>query len=164
MIPRLATAIFLFFSCTAASAAVVRPNTNADENLASAQAFLAENHGRPGVQQTASGLQYRVIQAGTGCHPSPDAPVQLQYELRFAGDETLVDTSYGLDQPVTSNLKDMIPAWEEGIPLMEEGAIWEFFIPPALGYGAEGSPPAIGPNVVLVFKVELIKAGKCSTT
>ena len=59
-------------------------------------------------------------------------------------------------------LSEMIPAWKEGIPLMREGATWEFIVPPALAYGEQGNPPAVPAHAPLVFRVTLVKAPYCA--
>jgi FKBP-type peptidyl-prolyl cis-trans isomerase FklB len=54
-------------------------------------------------------------------------------------------------------VNQIIPGWTEALQLMKEGAKWQLFIPPGMGYGDRGAGPVIGPNSVLLFEVELIK-------
>jgi FKBP-type peptidyl-prolyl cis-trans isomerase FkpA len=117
--------------------------------------FLANHAKQPGVKVTASGLQYRVIKAGTGKKPeSARATVKVHYTGKFI-DGTTFDTSVG-GSPVEFPLNRVIPGWTEGLQLMREGEKAELVIPYELGYGAEGSDGAIPPYQTLVFEVELI--------
>jgi hypothetical protein len=50
----------------------------------------------------------------------------------------------------------VVPGWQEALPLMKVGSKWRVWLPPELGYGDAGSPPAIEPNEVLVFEIELL--------
>ena len=51
----------------------------------------------------------------------------------------------------------VIPGWDQGIVGMRAGGRRQLTIPSALAYGAQGSPPAIGPNEPLIFVVDLKK-------
>ncbi len=128
----------------------------AQRNLEEGQAFLAENRANPDVEETASGLQYRVIQQGEGRSPSATDRVTVHYRgTLINGDE--FDSSFARNQPATFGLNQVIPGWTEGVQLMQEGAIFEFFIPAELAYGEQGRPGPIGPNSTLIFEVELIE-------
>ncbi len=125
-------------------------------NLEEGQAFLAENRERDEVTETASGLQYRVIEEGTGNSPAETDRVTVHYRGTLI-DGTEFDSSYGRGEPATFALNQVIPGWTEGVQLMQEGATYEFFIPADLAYGDQGRPGPIGPNATLVFEVELIE-------
>jgi FKBP-type peptidyl-prolyl cis-trans isomerase FklB len=58
--------------------------------------------------------------------------------------------------PAQFPLRGVVPGWQEALPLMKTGSKWRIHLPPALGYGDEGSPPTIEPNEVLVFEIELV--------
>ena len=131
-------------------------NAAAAENLAAGQAFLAENRQNPDVQETASGLQYRVIEEGTGASPEATDRVTVHYVGTLI-DGTEFDSSRARGEPATFALNQVIPGWTEGVQLMREGATYEFFIPSDLAYGEQGRPGPIGPNSTLVFEVELIE-------
>jgi FKBP-type peptidyl-prolyl cis-trans isomerase len=140
----------------AASEAPARKWTRAD-----ARAFLAQRRTQPGVVETRSGLQYRLVEEGTGCRPKPKSVVHVRYQLRLGDDPAVVEDSAKLGPAVALPLTEMIPAWKEGIPLMREGATWEFVVPPTLAYGEQGAPPAVPAHAVLVFRVTLVKAPYC---
>ena len=128
----------------------------AQRNLAEGQAFLAENRANPGVEETASGLQYRVIEEGEGRSPEATDRVTVHYRGTLL-DGVEFDSSYARGEPATFGLNQVIPGWTEGVQLMQEGATYEFFIPADLAYGEQGRPGPIGPNSTLIFQVELIE-------
>jgi FKBP-type peptidyl-prolyl cis-trans isomerase FklB len=129
--------------------------TRAQENLEQAQAFLAANAEKEGVQTLPSGLQYKVIQTGEGKTPGAGDSVVVNYRGRLI-DGTEFDSSYERDKPATFRVNKVIKGWREALPLMKEGARWELFIPPELAYGKRGRPGVIAPNSALIFEVELI--------
>ncbi len=128
----------------------------AQRDLEEGQAFLAENRANPDVEETASGLQYRVIQQGEGRSPSATDRVTVHYRGTLINGVEF-DSSFARNQPATFGLNQVIPGWTEGVQLMQEGAIFEFFIPAELAYGEQGRPGPIGPNSTLIFEVELIE-------
>ncbi len=125
-------------------------------NLEEGQAFLAQNRENPDVQETASGLQYRVVQEGEGRSPSATDRVTVHYRGTLINGVEF-DSSFARNQPATFGLNQVIPGWTEGLQLMQEGAVFEFFIPADLAYGDQGRPGPIGPNSTLIFEVELIE-------
>jgi len=127
----------------------------AEANLQEGEAFLAQNAENPEVQVTESGLQYRVIEPGEGISPKATDRVTVHYRGTLING-TEFDSSYARDEPATFGLNQVIPGWTEGVQLMQEGAIYQFFIPAELAYGPEGRPGPIGPNATLIFDVELI--------
>lgn len=131
------------------------------ENLRKSQDFLNENGTKPGVVVLESGLQYRVINKGSGVRPAVSDLITVHYEGRRI-DGTIFESSYLQEQPENFQLNRVIAGWTEGIQLMPEGSIWEFFIPPTKAYGSHGIPGIIAPNEALVFKVELIGVKKNS--
>ncbi|MEO2173568.1 MAG: FKBP-type peptidyl-prolyl cis-trans isomerase [bacterium] len=123
--------------------------------MAVGQKYLEDNAKLDGIIQTASGLQYKVMQAGTGKSPSADNTVKVHYEGSLING-TVFDSSIERGSPVEFGLSQVIPGWTEGLQLMKEGGKTRFFIPSELAYGAAGSGN-IPPNAVLVFEVELIE-------
>lgn len=126
-------------------------------NVEKGEAFLAENLTKEGVEETASGLQYKVIEEGDGASPTAESNVKVNYEGKLLNGEVF-DSSYERGEPAEFPLNRVIPGWTEGVQLMKEGATYEFYIPSELAYGErgpQGSP--IGPNSTLIFKVELLE-------
>ena len=115
--------------------------------------FLAKNKSKDGILETASGLQYRVIDAGDGIKPSESDHVRVHYRGTLM-DGKEFDSSYKRGEPVEFNVGGVIPGWTEALQLMSKGAKWELYIPSELAYGPRGAGGAIGPNEVLVFEVE----------
>ena len=132
----------------------------ADANLAEGSAFLAENGAKEGVVTTESGLQYRVLVAGSGAKPSLDSMVEVHYAGRLL-DGTEFDSSIKRGVPAQFGVTQVIAGWTEALQLMTEGSKWELFIPADLAYGPGGTGP-IGPNATLIFEVELLQANVAS--
>lgn len=107
--------------------------------------------------QTASGLKYAIIKEGTGKSPKATDMVTVNYAGQLTDLEgTEFDSSYARNEPASFPLNGVIKGWTEGLQLMKEGAVYEFYIPADLAYGEQGGGP-IPPNAPLVFQVELIK-------
>jgi len=136
-----------------------RQRRAAEENKKAGEQFLAENKAKTGVTTTASGLQYQVLQEGTGAKPGPNDRVTVHYTGTTLKGEKF-DSSYDRGTPATFPVGGVIPGWTEALQLMKAGAKYKIFIPAELAYGENGSGPAIGPNSVLVFDVELISVEK----
>jgi FKBP-type peptidyl-prolyl cis-trans isomerase len=128
----------------------------AGDNVKQGQAFLAQNKQQPGVQSTASGLQYKVLQQGNGPTPTANDVVKCHYRGTFL-DGTEFDSSYG-GEPAEFPVNGVIPGWTEALQLMKVGDKWQLFVPSDLAYGPEGRP-GIEPNKLLVFEVELLGVG-----
>ncbi len=123
------------------------------QNLAAAESFLAQNGTKDNVITTESGLQYTVITEGDGASPTVDDTVLIDYQITFL-DGSIGDNSYARGEPSEFPISGLIPGFIEGLPLMKEGAHYQFFIPPALAYGEAGADQ-IPPNSLLIFDVEL---------
>ena len=128
----------------------------AQDNQKQGQAFLTENAKKSDIITTKSGLQYQVLQAGTGKSPKANSKVKVNYEGRLL-DGTVFDSSIARNHPVEFQLSQVIQGWTEGVQTMKEGGKTRFFIPANLAYGDVGSGDAIGPNSVLIFDIELLQ-------
>lgn len=117
--------------------------------------YLAKNRATEGVTETDTGLQYQVLTAVTeGVTPTLSSNVTVHYRGTLVNGEQF-DSSYDRGQPATFNLGQVIPGWQEALQLMKPGETYRLTIPPELAYG-KNAPPAIGPDQVLLFDVELI--------
>lgn len=119
------------------------------------QQWLQENAKRPEVVVLPSGLQYEVLQAGTGATPGPATRVTVHYEGRLT-DGSVFDSSYKRGQPATFGVNQVISGWTEALQLMPVDSKWRLFIPSDLGYGEQGAGASIPANATLVFDVELL--------
>lgn len=134
----------------------IRNQQEAEEEMRIGNEFLEENAQNEDVQVTESGLQYRVVEEGTGVSPSETSEVEVHYRGTLINGEEF-DSSYERGQTATFPLNRVIPGWTEGLQLMSEGSTYEFFIPGELGYGNNPPPGSIiKPGSVLIFEVELI--------
>ncbi len=128
----------------------------AADNLARAQKFFAQNKQQKGVVTLPSGVQYKVLEDGSGDKsPTVDSEVTLQYRGEFL-DGTVFDSTEDRGKPVTFPVDQMIPGWRQIITRMHVGDHWQVFIPPQMAYGERGQPPRIGPNEGLMFDIRLI--------
>ncbi|HHT00124.1 MAG TPA: FKBP-type peptidyl-prolyl cis-trans isomerase [Thiomicrospira sp.] len=126
-----------------------------EANAKEGKAFLAANAKKEGVKTTASGLQYKVLKAGTGPSPTEDNKLTAHYEGRLI-DGTVFDSSFERGTPLEFYMNNVIKGWQEALSLMNAGAKWEVYIPSELAYGEKGAGKRIGPNSTLIFTVELI--------
>lgn len=120
------------------------------------EAFLKENAARENVVTTSSGLQYQILQEGTGKQPKATDNVKCHYEGKLI-DGTVFDSSIRRGEPAVFPLNGVIAGWTEGVQLMKEGAKYRFFIPYDLAYGANGAGSSIPPYAALIFDVDLIE-------
>jgi FKBP-type peptidyl-prolyl cis-trans isomerase FklB len=125
----------------------------AEGNKKDGAAFLAANATKPGVVTLPSGLQYKVLTAGTGPKPTATDSVVCNYRGTLLND-TEFDSSYKRG-PATFPVSGVIKGWTEALQLMPVGSKWQLFIPADLAYGERGREP-IGPNATLVFELELL--------
>lgn len=127
-----------------------------DKNSKAGEDFLAANKKKPGVTTLPSGLQYKVMKAGTGKKPQATSTVTVHYRGTLINGKEF-DSSYKRNEPTTFQLDRVIKGWQEALPLMPEGAKWQIFVPSELAYGARGAGSDIGPNETLIFEIELLK-------
>jgi len=126
-----------------------------EKNQMTEEQFLAANRLRPGVQTTASGLQYEVIEDKGGEKPNVNSVVRVNYTGTFI-DGALFDSSIE-EGGAYIPLELVIPGWTEGLMLMSTGSIYKLFIPSNLAYGKDGIQGIIPPYSTLIFSVELLE-------
>lgn len=127
----------------------------AAENIALGKSFLQENEISDGVQSTPSGLQYKVLTAGSGdIHPTSSDRVNVHYHGTLI-DGTVFDSSVERGEPISFGLNQVIAGWTEGVQLMVVGEKTRFFIPSDLAYG-DRAAGKIKPGSTLIFDIELL--------
>jgi FKBP-type peptidyl-prolyl cis-trans isomerase len=116
--------------------------------------YMATNAKAPGVATLPSGLQYKIVASGpAGPSPKEGDVIKVHYEGSLTNGQVFDSTMGG--KPALMPLAQLVPAWMEALPKMRVGDEWILYVPPALGYGAEGAGP-IPPNSVLVFRLRLL--------
>ena len=128
--------------------------TLANENKAKSDKFLAENKSKKGIVVLPSGVQYRVIEEGTGRRPTATSEVTVHYRGSLTNGFEF-DSSFARNQPATFKVDSVLKGWQEVLPLMKIGDHWQVFLPPDAAYGMKGQGP-IGPNEALVFEIKLV--------
>jgi FKBP-type peptidyl-prolyl cis-trans isomerase len=124
-------------------------------NKTEGEAFLAANKDKEGVVTLPSGLQYKILTAGTGPTPTATDSVVCNYRGTLING-TEFDSSYKRGQPATFGVGQVIKGWTEALQLMPVGSKWQLFIPSSLAYAERGAGAEIGPNATLIFEVELL--------
>jgi FKBP-type peptidyl-prolyl cis-trans isomerase len=127
----------------------------AAKNKTEGEAFLAANKAKDGVVTLPSGLQYKILTAGTGPKPTASDSVVCNYRGTLING-TEFDSSYKRGQPATFGVGQVIKGWTEALQLMPVGSKWQVVIPSSLAYGDRGAGAEIGPNATLIFEVELL--------
>jgi FKBP-type peptidyl-prolyl cis-trans isomerase len=126
-----------------------------DANKKEGDAFLAANKAKDGVVTLPSGLQYKILTAGTGAKPTAADTVICNYKgTLINGKEFDASSKHG--GPATFPVSGVIKGWTEALQLMPVGSKWQLFIPPDLAYGQRGAGGDIGPGATLIFEVELV--------
>jgi len=117
--------------------------------------FLAANGKKDGISTLASGLQYEVMQEGSGEKPTISSTVTTHYHGTTI-DGNVFDSSVERGTPASFPVNGVIAGWTEALQLMPVGSKWRLFVPSDLAYGERGAGGAIGPYATLIFEVELL--------
>ena len=134
---------------------VAAAKETSEKNRKTGEDFLAANKGKDGVVVLPSGLQYKILQAGSGPKPTAADTVVCNYKGTLI-DGKEFDSSFKRGQPATFPVGGVIKGWTEALQLMPVGSKWQLFIPPDLAYGDKQAGPDITPGSTLVFEVELV--------
>lgn len=124
-------------------------------NIREGKEFLSENAKRPEVKTTATGLQYEILNQGTGTTPKASDTVKVHYHGTLISGEVF-DSSVQRGEPATFGVTQVIQGWVEALQLMPVGSKWKLYIPSELAYGEQGAGQLIGPHTSLIFEVELL--------
>lgn len=126
-----------------------------EENVKAEQEFLAANRKKDGVVELPSGLQYKILEEGSGPKPGPQDRVTTHYHGTLM-DGRVFDSSVSRGQPASFPVNGVIQGWQEALQLMPVGSKWRLFVPSNLAYGERGAGDMIDPYALLIFEVELI--------
>ncbi|MES9837788.1 MAG: FKBP-type peptidyl-prolyl cis-trans isomerase [Candidatus Thiodiazotropha sp.] len=129
----------------------------AEANEKKGRAFLEANAQKEGIVTLENGLQYRVIEAGSGNSPTAEQTVEVNYRGRLI-DGTEFDSSYSRGKPAQFKLNGVVPGFKEALTRMKPGAKWEVYMPAELAYGKKGAGRSIGPNETLIFEIEYLRS------
>ncbi|MEW8277046.1 MAG: FKBP-type peptidyl-prolyl cis-trans isomerase [Candidatus Thiodiazotropha sp.] len=129
----------------------------AEANEKKGRAFLEANAQKEGIVILENGLQYRVIEAGSGNSPTAEQTVEVNYRGRLI-DGTEFDSSYSRGKPAQFKLNGVVPGFKEALTRMKPGAKWEVYMPAELAYGKKGAGRSIGPNETLIFEIEYLRS------
>lgn len=127
----------------------------AEQSTADGQQYLLDNAKKDGVQTTASGIQYHILQAGIGSVPQASNTVRTHYHGTFV-DGTVFDSSVDRGEPAEFGVREVIPGWTEILQMMPVGSKWQIVVPSHLAYGPNGAAPVVPPNATLCFDIELL--------
>lgn len=133
---------------------VLNRRAASDDNKKKGAAFLEENKKKEGVVTLPSGLQYKIVKAGTGKKPIDTDTVECSYRGTLLNGTEFDATETG--KTATLKLTQLIAGWKEAMKLMPVGSSWKLFVPSQLAYGDRGVGSDVGPNEVLLFDVELV--------
>ncbi|HEU0153330.1 MAG TPA: FKBP-type peptidyl-prolyl cis-trans isomerase N-terminal domain-containing protein [Arenimonas sp.] len=132
--------------------------TAARENRAKSEAFLAANRTKSGVITLPTGVQYRIIETGTGAKPTLESTVQVHYRGSVStGKEFFSTYAQENPEPSTFKLGDFpIEGARDVMLMMPVGSRWEVFVPPSKAFG--DNPRPVGPGQALVLDIKLVSA------
>jgi FKBP-type peptidyl-prolyl cis-trans isomerase len=136
-------------------AAQAKAHEAGESNRKEGDTFLAANKSKDGVVALPSGLQYKILTAGTGPKPTATDTVKCNYKGTLLNGKEF-DSSFKRGEPATFPVGGVIKGWTEALQLMPVGSKWQLFIPPDLAYGDRGAPPDIQAGDTLIFEVELL--------
>ena len=119
------------------------------------KAFLEKNKSQPGVVVLPSGLQYKIIEQGTGAKPVDSSKVSLNFTIKLINGNK-VSSTYDDKQTWDHHLFHALKGWQQVLPLMPEGSKWIVYLPAELAFGDQGSD-GVPPGSTLVCELELVK-------
>jgi FKBP-type peptidyl-prolyl cis-trans isomerase len=132
----------------------------AEKNRREGDAFRAEYAKKEGVVTLPSGLQYKVLKAGSGRSPTASDSVTVKAEGHLL-DGTKIESVYEGEEwmpgdPLSFEVTTAIPGWKEALLMMKTGARWQLVMPPNLAYGDRGDGRNVGPGATLTYELELL--------
>lgn len=130
-----------------------------NKNIAEGDTYLKENGAKEGVVVLESGMQYEILQEGSGEKPNASSDVKVHYHGSLING-TVFDSSVDRGEPIVFNASGVIQGWTQILQLMPVGSKWKVSIPYNLAYGAQGGGGVIPPYATLIFEMELLEIVK----
>jgi FKBP-type peptidyl-prolyl cis-trans isomerase FklB len=127
----------------------------ATQALQQGEEFLARNSRKNNIVTLASGLQYEILEKGSGERPRLDSRVRTHYQGSLL-DGTVFDSSIARGLPAEFSVNQVIAGWTEALQLMPTGSRWRLFVPSELAYGEQGAGADIPPHATLIFELSLL--------
>ena len=140
--------------------AMSRVQQQAAKNKQDESQFLAQNGRKQGVQTTASGLQYEVLQQGSGASPTLNDKVKCNYRGTLLNGTEFDSSMRHGGKPAEFGVNQVIPGWTEALQKMHVGDKWRLYVPSKLAYDMDPPRPPIEPGSMLVFEIELLDIAK----
>lgn len=128
---------------------------SAGNNRKTGEEYLTKNKQKEGIIETDSGLQYKIVEQGSGEKPDTKATITVHQRCQLVNG-TIIEDTYRENEPSEVKMEELIEGYQEGILLMNKGAKYKFFIPSDLAWGKNGTGSKIPPNSLLIFDVKLI--------
>jgi len=127
-----------------------------EKNLVLSKKFLEENKKKPGIIETASGIQYKILKDGNGKKPVKGDMISFHVRA-FDMNGKKFDDSYERKQPIQLPLEDgLLKGWVEVLQMMKVGSKWRIWLPPSLAFGDQGIPGKVEPQMVTIWEIELM--------
>ncbi len=124
-------------------------------NRKAGEEFLEKNRKKDGIIETASGLQYKILEEGNGDHPFNGCHVIIHQRCTLLNGKVIEDT-YKENEPDEVPMSELIEGYREGLLLMKKDGRSKFFIPSELAWGKKGTGNKIPPNTLLIFDIRLV--------
>lgn len=125
------------------------------ENISKSNAFLAQNKAKTGVKTLPSGVQYRIMESGSGAKPNQSSSVELEVAGPYPWGQQPTPAQPAQKMPATKISAIEMPAMREVLVQMPAGSKWEVVLPADKAFGADPRSP-FPPNVAVVFEVKLV--------
>ncbi len=133
-----------------------RSRGSAGQNRKSGEQFLDENRKKEGVSVADSGLQYSIVEEGSGDRPDEWSTVKIHQRCLLLDGKILEDT-YRINEPDEVRIEELIEGLQEGLQMMTLGSRYKFWVPAELAWGRKGTGNKIPPNAVLAFDIRLVE-------
>ncbi|WP_167617572.1 FKBP-type peptidyl-prolyl cis-trans isomerase [Maribellus sediminis] len=133
-----------------------RSKGSAGNNRKSGEDFLQNNLQKAEVEETDSGLQYKIIESVEGPRPNVHDTVKIHQRALLLDGKILEDT-YRQNQPDEVAIEELIEGLQEGLQMMSVGSRYKFWVPADLAWGRKGTGNKIPPNAVLSFDIRLVE-------